>query len=1536
MDTEQASRKRGVLLNYGKCIICQEDNRLHKLVKLTSDGLKTINNARQIRLKLRNDNLRSATDRLTDVLAASPPPSTVCHNGCRASYTSAQKLERLKAADAPSSSSTPSSLVQQEKLLLRSKAMQINWNMCIFCQKDTKEKAHLIQEEPVSKRILEAAKYDPIMRTRLACVNDLTAADGRHHSSCHRTFKRRTDNLSKSSQNSGDVVLHWLCHELEQTASNADILELTDVWERYCTLAKEADITIPLSFMSRKSTFKQKLAERVDGVYEIIVLRDQARTVPRTLLIPTKFRHIPLSAMVKNNDEQLTIPTFKHQTDDSFLSMVHVALRIRGDMLSHPIPDGFEISEDRAIDYVPDSLYMFLNLLLGGQQLLDDEVICDDDKHDSSRQTRILSIAQDLVYTASGDKLHTPKHVGMGSTLHQATRSKELVDMFHQAGHVMSYRDIIKLDTALAEKTLTTMDADGSVVPPNLVEGRFVHFSTDNVDINEATVDGKGTFHATQVAAWQRGPPKSNLLEDIKFSHTGTLHIPDAMNDIIPAPNQGITECPYNDEITADWFTQSMEECPSAKKAHATDMAFTLIRSSHDPMPSWTSFNQSASMVNPEQTSVGYMPIIQAPAHDIDTLNTVVRRVMHVAQSLEQEHVVLTVDEGLYPKLMELKWSVDQYKDILIPCLGGLHIGMNFLGIIGRHMEDSGLCDLWVECDVLGSNAAQNVMLGKGYGRAMRTHKLTLQALWQILLPQLNAHLDSVDVELRAELDSLGTSLDRDDIAQIVDTLTSERFRQPILDFISLLRVDDPNAEFWWDYMVMVSILLYFTRAQRDGSWELHLYAFRRMLPFFFRYDHVNYARWGTVYLAEMAKLPPDILREFQQGNFVVKHANRRFNQVSPDHSTEWLNATGKKSGGLVGITKVPSALSRWTLSYNLRTLISSQTKLMLHITTDDDEDDIYTHIECTKGRRTRDDRDEARLETSMQQHGVFHNKIETLQNMINKDLATVSIQESLLGAECLGIKQLNEFVEKRMCVAPDNDQHVVLKAPIRKNKALTFATLYVVVQDVKGKQSTIKIDRNILQRLITAYRAGREVNLGNILKHELMSVPLSLATTSGTLLSSSKSLLSDILTKDVLTPPTATLHGPSCLLIDGQALVMALGKPSNISTFGEYAKTYAEVVYKMGTTFQRIDVTFDRYKPESIKAGTRTKRKKGKRPVRRQIESATVPLPSDWSNFMALEENKADLALLLSNYLIEHSPGDKTMVVAGGFSEATVVKSSDPTLDLSMLESDHEEADTRLILHCIHAHMESMVVSVRDTDVLLLMLAHYDKMGCSTLLMKAGTSKHPKYIPVHDIRRQVPIEQVSSILAFHAITGCDSVSQFSGHSKKTAWRVFQQHHDNLSHLGKGYFTEDISKSAEKFICQLYGVPEADTCDEARVKLFCIGRPQEALPPTSDAARFHIMRSHYQASVWIQAHVPSPDLPTVTDMGWDRKDGQLVPQLLSLPPIPKACAEIMPCGCTKGCLSKLCSCRKMRLPCIEACKCHKHGDACRNILADDA
>ena len=99
------------------------------------------------------------------------------------------------------------------------------------------------------------------------------------------------------------------------------------------------------------------------------------------------------------------------------------------------------------------------------------------------------------------------------------------------------------------------------------------------------------------------------------------------------------------------------------------------------------------------------MPIILAPAHEFDTLNTVVKRCMAISSRFGQEHTVITVGQALYYRLMELKWSLPQYQDKLIPRLGGLHVSMHFFKAIGDHMNGSGLAYVWGEMGLLGPGA---------------------------------------------------------------------------------------------------------------------------------------------------------------------------------------------------------------------------------------------------------------------------------------------------------------------------------------------------------------------------------------------------------------------------------------------------------------------------------------------------------------------------------------------------------------------------------------------------------------------------------------------------------------------------------------------------------------------------------------------------------------------------------------------------------------------------------------------------------------
>ena len=185
---------------------------------------------------------------------------------------------------------------------------------------------------------------------------------------------------------------------------------------------------------------------------------------------------------------------------------------------------------------------------------------------------------------------------------------------------------------------------------------------------------------------------------------------------------------------------------------------------------------------------------------------------------------------------------------------------------------------------------------------------------------------------------------------------------------------------------------------------------------------------------------------------------------------------------------------------------------------------------------------------------------------------------------------------------------------------------------------------------------------MSSVLKHELLPVPVSLAEINGTLRTGNKSELANVVTEDIDCPETIKLHATSSfLIIDGQAL----GKPDAAVAFGDLADTCVKTVLKAGSGYHRIDVVFHRYRDETIKGTTRTRRSKTARPIRRLVEGRDVPLPKNWSNCLSLADNKADLAHLLSEELCSQAPVDKEIVVAGGFRDELDVKSSTGATDL-------------------------------------------------------------------------------------------------------------------------------------------------------------------------------------------------------------------------------------------------------------------------------
>ena len=196
------------------------------------------------------------------------------------------------------------------------------------------------------------------------------------------------------------------------------------------------------------------------------------------------------------------------------------------------------------------------------------------------------------------------------------------------------------------------------------------------------------------------------------------------------------------------------------------------------------------------------------------------------------------------------------------------------------------------------------------------------------------------------------------------------------------------------------------------------------------------------------------------------------------------------------------------------------------------------------------------------------------------------------------------------------------------------------------------------------------------------------------------------------------------------------------------------------------------------------------------------------WERFIILEDNKASLAHYLSTEILESysTPPGWELAINGGFKDTLKVWSSDTSRhDIRELTSDHEEADTRIILHARDAtakRCKQVNILCHDTDVLVLLLVHREQL-CQEIWMFPGTSRQRRYIPVHSI--PLSEEKRKSLLALHAITGCDTTSQFYGVGKASAWKVFEDAPDLLEHLEEdSQISADVLAKAEAFVCKLY------------------------------------------------------------------------------------------------------------------------------------
>ena len=259
--------KRSTPVSLNLCIICQEERR-DILYDASEKGLGTLSKITHERQKLRDVKYKYTVDRVLNVLNGDSKKEIHWHKTCYATYTSKERLGRLKNASLKesgrysSSDSLSTSRPAESQPSCRnrhSRAQHTNCELCLICQqKKAKQKLISITTFNKSQEILGAAKFDQEMSVHVAAVSDLIAAEGKYHLSCYVQFIRRTSQTKENSQHT-DIAIIWICNELQYSADHGHILELREVWNQYRTMVKESnlDIPVPPSFASQMGTHIQ-------------------------------------------------------------------------------------------------------------------------------------------------------------------------------------------------------------------------------------------------------------------------------------------------------------------------------------------------------------------------------------------------------------------------------------------------------------------------------------------------------------------------------------------------------------------------------------------------------------------------------------------------------------------------------------------------------------------------------------------------------------------------------------------------------------------------------------------------------------------------------------------------------------------------------------------------------------------------------------------------------------------------------------------------------------------------------------------------------------------------------------------------------------------------------------------------------------------------------------------------------------------------------------------------------------------------------
>ena len=248
-------------------------------------------------------------------------------------------------------------------------------------------------------------------------------------------------------------------------------------------------------------------------------------------------------------------------------------------------------------------------------------------------------------------------------------------------------------------------------------------------------------------------------------------------------------------------------------------------------------------------------------------------------------------------------------------------------------------------------------------------------------------------------------------------------------------------------------------------------------------------------------------------------------------------------------------------------------------------------------------------------------------------------------------------------------------------------------------------------------------------------------------------------------------------------------------------------------------------------------------------------------------------------------------------------------------LDCNHEEADTRLVLHLAyvaeHVQLPDVVIRCNDTDVLVILLYHLGTGNIkANVWMDAGVdgnnTRH--YVDVTGLSKELDPDMFCALPGIHSFTGCDYTAAFLRKGKVRPLKLMEKSYIALfAELGDSPTVTNIS-CFEAFVCDLYRKPKTNNISAVRFAIFrdkyaptntaspldkLRGAHSSVLPPSHPVLVKKVRRTNYVSYMWKKATDQYlPDL-NPTDHGWEMTEGHIALQWFKGAQIPDDISQVL-------------------------------------------